>query len=303
MADLGAGIPLALSCAGASPMSAIAYRSLEPVLVQRVTELREQRDHDSALSAVARRIAARRVARSLAGCAGVMMGGAAFLVAIASFFSSPDAARTDRVAATVLLLAAWPTAFVIGAVGRVAARVMLSLDARIPLTGDPAEDLARLEARDPLQDARATARAWERRSTALPLAALSLLAPLSIHWVVYILLLKAPDLRASTFDDFGVWIGMSAVLVGHAHLALLIGSVIWASRLRTRPTVDIRGGIHRSWATVLAVSAGVACLPGIVLLAIPPILVGLTGVLFVPLMFLGTVRILAAERSALEAMA
>jgi hypothetical protein len=277
-----------------------AYRSLEPVLLQRVSELRRQREHDAVLSRMARRIAARRIGRSLAGFAGTMMGGVAFLVAVASFLSSPES-RSDRIAATVLLLAAWPLAILVGGTSRLVARGLLSLGARIPLTGHPSTDLARLEARDPLREAREAAMAWERASVALPLAALSLLAPLTIHFVVYTMLKGSGGGGAATLDDFGSWVALSALLVGHAHAALLIGSVIWARRLRARPTAELGQGVNQAWGKVLLVSIGCACLPGIVLIGIPPVLVAVTGLLFVPVMFVVTVRILAAERWTLEA--
>jgi hypothetical protein len=46
---------------------------------------------------------------------------------------------------------------------------------------------------------------------------------------------------------------------------------------------------------------GLACLPGIVLLGIPPILVALTGLLFIPAMYVVTARCIQRERFALEA--
>lgn len=97
-------------------------------------------------------------------------------------------------------------------------------------------------------------------------------------------------------------IGLSVVLVGHAHLALLVCAVRWAFTLRTRATAELRVGLGRAWGKALAISAGIACLPGAVLLGIPPLLVAVTGLLFVPFMYFGTARILASERIALEAI-
>ena len=276
-------------------MTACAYRSLEPVLVQRVTELRASRERDAVLVDVARRVAARRIARSLAGCTGVAMGGAAFIVSLAALLVTGDDHRY-RAAATLLLLAAWPAAIAVGIVARVAARNVLAGDVRIPMSGDAAADLALLEARDPLRETVAAARAWERRSTALPLAALSLLTPLTIHWLVYAAVSLPGGAGEAALADFGTWIALSVIIVGHAHIALLVVAVRWAVKLRTVPTDVLQLAVHRAWGLALVVSSGIACIPGIVLVGIPPVLVAVTGLLFVPAMYVATVKKLAAER-------
>jgi hypothetical protein len=141
---------------------------------------------------------------------------------------------------------------------------------------------------------------WERRSAALPLAAASLLAPLSLHWIVWCLL-NMPNIGARSAADFGSWIGLSVVLVGHAHIALLVAAVQWTRTLRAVPTAHLRNGLSRAWGLALAVTVGVACLPGILLMGIPPILVAVTGTFVVPVMFVTTVRNVERERVALEA--
>ncbi len=281
-------------------MAACAYRTLEPVLVQRALELRELRMHDAPLAVVARRVASRRVSRAVGGAVGTLMGVLVFLVAIASFIEHyPDQERIQRWA-TLLLLAAWPAALVSGLLARLATRAASSASARLPMTGDPATDLARLERHDPLARAREVALAWERRSVALPLAALSLLAPLTIHWCVYCVPSGGGD---RLVQDFGFWIALSGVLVGHAHLALLVSAVRWTGKLCAMPTDEMRLHGHRGWGNALGVSVAIGCLPGVVLFAIPPALIAITGVLFIPFMYVATVRILGAERLALEATA
>jgi hypothetical protein len=133
----------------------------------------------------------------------------------------------------------------------------------------------------------------------MPLAAVSLVAPLTIHWLVW-LGLSMPHLEDTRMADFGTWIAVSALLVGHAHIALLVAAVRWAFSLRARETSTLRAGVHRHWGIALLVAIGVACLPGVVLVGLPPILVGVTGLLFVPFMFVGTARCIARERLALE---
>jgi hypothetical protein len=281
-------------------MTACAYRSLEPVLLQRFSELRERREHDAMFVDLARRVARRRVGRAVAGGAGVVMAVAAFGFGLLGF-SRDGGANPDRILSTELLFLAWPVALLLGALARVLARPLLSFGGRVPLSGNPGLDLARLEASDPLREACDIAMSWERRSAALPMAAASLLAPLTIHGIVWFVLAR-PSTAVSGMDDFGSWIALSVIIVGHAHLALLVSALRWAYKLRSVETIQLQIGLGRGWGTALLVSAGVACLPGIVLLAIPPILVLVTGLAFVPLMFHATARTIERERRVLEAI-
>jgi hypothetical protein len=281
-------------------MTACAYRSLEPVLVHRLGELRQRREQDAVFVGVALGVAARRIGRAVGGAVGIAFGGAAMLVAVGAFLLDYPAQGPMRAAATTLLLGAWPLALVAGLAGRWTARALLSLDTRMTMTGDAATDLANLQARDPLRDTCSLASRWERRSAALPLAAVSLMAPLSLHWIVWCLL-DVPHIGIKSAEDFGSWIGVSAVLVGHAHIALLVAAVRWTRKLRTLPTLALRVDLSRAWGLALGVAVGVACLPGVVLLGIPPILVAVTGLCFVPLMFHVTARRIERERLALEA--
>ena len=283
-------------------MTACAYRSLEPVLRQRVAELRERRERDVMFVEVARGVASRRLGRAVGGAVGVAFGVAAFLAGLATFWNHDSpASHAMQVGSTELLLIAWPLALAAGAAARWVARALLARRARVAMSGEPALDLRALEAADPLRDACDRAMAWERASAALPLAALSLLAPLTLHGVVWAGLAHGESL-SSAMQDFGAWIGLSAILVGHAHLALLICAVRWAFKLRTRETAELHVGVHRAWGKALAISGATACLPGLVLLAVPPLLVVATGLLFVPLMYVCTARTLTRERIALEAV-
>jgi hypothetical protein len=110
------------------------------------------------------------------------------------------------------------------------------------------------------------------------------------------------EVNSNSVDGFGMWIGLSALIVGHAHLAVLVGSVRWAYRLRAMPTAQLRQGLHKHWGLTLLVAVGVACIPGIVLLGIPPLLVAITGVAFLPAAFGITARAVSMERFLLEAV-
>ena len=286
-------------------MTACAYRSLEPVLHQRVADLRVQRERDAGLTHAARRVAGRRIGRALAGGTGVVLAGASFLIALASYLCDGATAQRAHQGSTLLLLTAWPAAFAVGALARRLAWRTLARAARVRVSGDAALDLARLEASDPLRAARDLATAWERRGCALPLAAMSLLAPLTLHAVVWAAIIHPAtggSGAGSMLEDFGVWIALSALLVGHAHLALLVCAVRWACGLCTVPTAELLLR-PRACGRALLVSAGTACVPGALLFAIPPMLVLTTGACFVPAMYGWTVRTLERERTALEATA
>jgi hypothetical protein len=221
-------------------------------------------------------------------------------VGLASWLSSGSEETYAHTVASALLVAAWPAGIVATLLARAVARGILSgwADEPVRLTGDLAKDLARLDADEPLAVMRRTAERWERPAAAWPLAALSLVTPLTIHLVVDWI----PNMgRDVLLQDFGTWIALSVVLVGHSHLAVLVGAVRWARSLRERPTELLTTGLARSWGVTLLVAAGLACLPGIVLLGIPPILVALTGLLFIPAMYVVTARCIQRERFALEA--
>jgi hypothetical protein len=281
-------------------MTACAYRSLEPVLWQRLADLRERREHDAVFVDVARRIASRRIGRAVGGSVGVAMAVASFASALLGLLGD-GSAGPERIAATELLFLACPAALVAGALARLLARPLLSLGGRVAMSGNPSVDLARLETADPLREACDLAMSWERKSAALPLAAVSLFAPLCIHGFVWFVVSTPSSAFSSGMNDFGTWIALSAIIVGHAHLALLVCAVRWACKLRSVETGALRVGLGRAWGTALLVSGGIACLPGIALIAIPPILVLVTGLTFVPLMYHWTARTIQRERMALEA--
>jgi hypothetical protein len=166
--------------------------------------------------------------------------------------------------------------------------------APLALTGDAGEDLLRLQREDSLGVARALAARWEWAGAALPLAALSMVAPLSLHFLVRGLF---ADLSVGNFDG---WIVLSAVLVGHAHVALCVCAVLWARDLSKRHTAALADGLGGSTFKAIFVAVGVASLPGILLLGVPPALVLVTGLVFVPVMYAATVRCMRRERLELE---
>ncbi len=286
-------------------MAACAYRSLEPVLQERLDALQERREQDVVFVEAVRRVARRRLGRAWGGAFALACGVLAFAVGLASLPADYRSEKELHGLATGLLFLAPLVGLAAILGGRVFARLWLAwnLDAPTRLTGDVAADLARIEAADPLRASREVAMRWERMSVALPIAAVSILAPLTLHGVVYCMLRVPSDgMTLRAVDDFGMWIGLSALIVGHAHVAVLVGTVRWAYRLRATDTAELRKGLHKHWGTTLLVAVGVACIPGIVLLGIPPLLVAITGVAFLPFAYGIAARAVSNERMELEAV-
>ncbi len=230
-----------------------------------------------------------RVARVLAG--GVGIAGALLMVLLACVGDVPD-----------------PTYALVGsglaAIGTYAlARTLLVIRAahgrktlpRPRLTGTLEEDLSRIEASDPLRALYREVRALEVWSTALPLAALSLLMPLTLHYG-FLALFGTGSAR-----DFAAWIRLSMIIVGHAHLALM-GMALAFARKVSRSTSEDLGAmpIHREWAKAWGLAIGASAVPGLLFFAIPPILTAITGLVFIPLMFVLVRRCVMNERALLE---
>ncbi len=107
----------------------------------------------------------------------------------------------------------------------------------------------------------------------LPMAALSVLLPITLHMVVMALEWN-PEMA-------GRWMLISGVVVGHVHL-LLIGLCAWfVSKLRRDPEAM---SPHFGW-LVLSICVTASCVPGLVLFALPPMLTAVTGIVFIPAMF------------------
>jgi hypothetical protein len=163
--------------------------------------------------------------------------------------------------------------------------------------------LARLEREDPLQEMRAFASRWEVAAAALPLVAVSLLAPLTLHLLVALLFavsIGGASGATEVTHGFGAtWMFLSALLVGHAHVTLAIASALWAKSFARRQAADVCLSAGRAAAKALWITIGVSCLPGIALFGIPPILVAVTGVAFVPRAFRMTAERLARDRAML----
>ncbi len=110
-------------------------------------------------------------------------------------------------------------------------------------------------------------------SAAMPLVGLSLMAPLGIHGAY--LALKGDGLR-----QVSEWIAVSLVIVGHCHLVLAALGWRHGRQLMRVPKLGQSGlgdGFKALGWTIVA-----SLFPGVLLILVPPGLVALTGLAFVP---------------------
>ncbi len=142
--------------------------------------------------------------------------------------------------------------------------------------------------------------------------AFSFLTPLSIHYLVGSAI-KAHFLSADEFDS---WIGMSLILVGHAHLVLAYHVNRFARTVARGTSTSLLALVSRSTWRAFGATVTSAALPGILgwiflpfigitgeapfmaiaLLIIGPALVAATGAVFIPPMFAAFSRRLRRER-------
>jgi hypothetical protein len=157
------------------------------------------------------------------------------------------------------------------------------------LVGDVHADLATLEQETPLTCVQQDLRRIEAWSIDLPLVAVSLLVPLTLHFLV-------SKLLGSSTESFAFWIRVSLVIVGHAHLALAALAVRFGRKLREAATRGESLDVHREWGKTLAIVVGVSALPGVLFFVVPPALSALTGLAFIPFMYIAANACLRSER-------
>ena len=172
-----------------------------------------------------------------------------------------------------ILLATWPMGLLGFQVGRhIGGRWFdRKLAAGAQPGPDPLRDLDRLAHETPQHRASAMVARLGHASLGLPMVGMVLAAPLTMHFVVYLML------GGRLTDDFDTWIRLSAFLVGFAHIVLAI--LAWGV------AHEIVVGEHKTTAAGLVGNTTLAaCVPGIIAVAIPPLLVAVTAALFVPFM-------------------
>jgi hypothetical protein len=119
------------------------------------------------------------------------------------------------------------------------------------------------------------------KSLMLMTAGIALLLPISLHMPFALL--------TTDREGFNAWVVMSMAITGLAHVVFAITSVLRAFQLATG---------KRAWSPrrIYVATVLTSCVPFIVLLAIPPMLVALTALPCVPLLY-AMERIVTRERA------
>lgn len=264
----------------------LAYRdSLEGARLRYADLLTVAREEQPVSSAVSGVLAA-RTGRIWAGIAGISGAAVMASTALARAFHAHEAPSP-----TLVLLASWPAMGVAYLAGNFAGHLR-GRRVHVPRrTGDVHADLARLEEARSSAPSRGRAIALEGRSLALPMTAVGLLAPLTIHFAFYQL-----GSIGGGFDD---WISLSLMIVGHAHLVLV--GLLWALARKVRKLTISEIAVEQSRAgwRILGWTVLASAIPGIVFLLIPPVLTTVTGLLFIPVLVWAMLGSLRRERAAL----
>ena len=273
-----------------------AYRSAyDHIVGLKLAETEDARAQLEPLMPGLRRIAGKRIARMAAGAVG-MAGGLAMITF--AIVTDRDATTTyTLVGSSIAMLATW--LFGRGILG-VARRFQRTRGpwGRLALSGVLDDDLARIDASDPRTELTSIENGLgklEAASVWMPATGVALLVPLLLHFLF--ISLVGNHTRPEEFDE---WIRVSLVIVGHAHIALVVLCVLFAKKLRRMSTDEIaQMKINREWAKIWLIVIGISCLPGIILYLVPPILVAITGLAVIPLLITTLYRAILRERTEL----
>jgi hypothetical protein len=287
----------------------LAYRSDEDALQARLGSLLDERSAEVASTAAALRgVYASRVARAVAGSvaalggAAVLLGGAVRCLTQGFWFSS-SAHHGSSILTQLLLRSVAASALVyLPARDMAASFFSRALRDELSLSGNARIDLVRVERAQPRRIARRLIEDSEASSASLPLIGSALLAPLALHALVWLLLSGLSGAQtARSFEGFDAWIVMSAPLAGLAHLALALLGGRFGSKLRAKPTAELVARPAKDGWYALKITALAGLFPGLLLIMVPPVLIGLTGLLFIPLSFYAMSRAIVRERDAVDA--
>ena len=269
------------------------YRDRKTVARIRVRQLlsRVESEAKAAHHSDGARVYRRRLARAAAGVVGAAGGAVMLLASGLSLIWFDDAPPLNVfVLAAALVSAALTYVVATSSAGRWLSEGLARLAV---LSGDLDRDLERLERAQPAKLVRDSADRLAQLSIGGPLVAVALLGPLAVQFGVsaFPILLD----NASPVEAFGPWMAISAAIVGHAHVALAFVSWRYAKRLLAgnAPRPVREGLVALGW-TVLA-----SCLPGILLIGLPPLLTAATGVVLVLPAFYWAHRAAASEHALL----
>jgi len=273
------------------------YRDQLSSLLRVHRELWEQRQRElQELPGELRTLYARRVARTVAGITAFVGMTAVFLSAAGMMiyfaFDIPRCIASGIGVATVSVWGLTPLAY--GVSYWIADR---SLERR--LTPETAPDLhaslSFLKYFDPRRLVASAVGPWERRAIAWPLMGIAMTAPLMIHYVVASLLTGQP----ASLDEFGMWVGLTALIVGHVHYFVGVQGVSFARDVVASPVERLPTLKGRGWRALL-VAAGTSLMPGLAALGIPCMVVVVTGLVFLPVSYWAFHVIAIRERAALR---
>lgn len=243
----------------------------------------------------------RRVARLAAGTTAVV---GFFVMVLAAILKAMDGNRGGSLfpGPTVVLLDSVLLSVVVYVTTRVGAAVTFwqRVRASMGTSDDVLAQAARLEEGGVRRTAMELASRHERWGIAAPMAGISLLAPLTMHLVLYWLPMRAPgsDRWLASFD---VWIQASLILVGIAHVTLALLCVRFGRLVAEARTSVLASKIPVGAWTALGYTILASCIPGLIAFALPVAITAVTGLVFIPPMFVFMYRRATRERQALEA--
>jgi hypothetical protein len=188
---------------------------------------------------------------------------------------------------TYAFFACWLVGVAAYIAGRVVANRFLTLS-QTPLPAEPSE---------PQWAAfvRARAEGLEGWSAALPLAAMSLLMPLTL-WYFFALFWTTVSQEGTIASSFDQVISISVFLAGIAHLTLALYSVRFGLKLATRETPDLMTIGPSSWISALIAATLGGTIPGAAYYLLPTMLIAMTGFYFIPFMLTLMAKRIALER-------
>ncbi len=258
------------------------YRDDTEVAKLRYEELLSRWMASAASPSDVEQVHAERSARIAAGSVGIL---GVITLLVAAFLHLLVLQRPPEGLLFLILVATWASAWIAYRAAHRNAAVRARLVARAPdPTGDPWADLARLAALRPHASLHALTFAEERSSVSLPLIALSLLMPLSIHALLFTAFAVATG-NAGSLGNYDIWILFCAAVVGHAHLALACFGRAFASNLASIPDDMLLSEAERRSRSAFWWTVGISAIPGGILYLLPPIFTALTGAIFCGAMF------------------
>lgn len=183
--------------------------------------------------------------------------------------------------APLVLVGAWPTAAAAGLATYWLARTRA-------YSGESPAELER------------TLYALEVPGLAVPAAGLAFALPLTSHLVVAsIAALVSPQHSTTELREFSNWMVASAIIVGHAHVAVAIHAFLTVDRMHRLPSAE--APVRGAWLQALGIATLCGALPGAILILLPPLIVLATGLPLLPALYGFIRRTFMDERARIAA--